>query len=152
MRNNLKFGDIIEMQSETGVWDDAVFVGYILGDSQGIEVSYKSEIIILSNPDEWREKTLELDADLYNKYSNPILNEREKTHGDFIEVSKLSQELKDLIIKDVMHDYIKEALEMICVKLARIVSGNHNEPDHWKDIAGYSELVVAILENNNGQN
>jgi hypothetical protein len=33
-----------------------------------------------------------------------------------------------------------EALEMICTKIARILSGNPNDPDHWKDIAGYAEL------------
>jgi hypothetical protein len=35
---------------------------------------------------------------------------------------------------------------MILMKLARVIAGNPNEPDHWRDIAGYAELVVRSLE------
>jgi hypothetical protein len=34
-----------------------------------------------------------------------------------------------------------EALDMICSKLARIVCGDPNEPDHWHDIGGYAKLA-----------
>ena len=34
---------------------------------------------------------------------------------------------------------------MISTKLARIASGNPNELDHWKDIAGYADLSSAQL-------
>ena len=40
----------------------------------------------------------------------------------------------------------KEALDMICSKIARICVGNNNEIDHWRDIAGYALLVVRELE------
>jgi ferredoxin-fold anticodon binding domain-containing protein len=36
-----------------------------------------------------------------------------------------------------------EALFMIAVKIARILQGNHLEPDHYKDIAGYAILGMA---------
>lgn len=44
------------------------------------------------------------------------------------------------------HDVKKEALAMIATKIARIVNGNSDDPDHWRDIAGYAELVVHHLE------
>lgn len=37
------------------------------------------------------------------------------------------------------------AVRMIVGKLARIVCGNQNEPDHWHDIAGYARLVEDEL-------
>jgi hypothetical protein len=40
----------------------------------------------------------------------------------------------------------KEALEMICHKMARILNGNPNEHDHWHDISGYSTLVANLLK------
>lgn len=77
-----------------------------------------------------------------------ILDEREKTHGDFLDVSSISQQLKRYIKnwnRD-LPDYQQEALEMICVKIARILSGDCTEPDHFRDISGYAELVVRTLE------
>lgn len=77
-----------------------------------------------------------------------VLEERGKTHGDFKFGSEVSQALKEIIaVSDAdMADHQEEALDMICHKLARIVAGNPNEPDHWRDIAGYATLVVNILE------
>jgi hypothetical protein len=79
-----------------------------------------------------------------------LLNEREKTHGSFEDVSRVAQEFKTTIwaMQDThglpwLH---KEALEMICTKIARIVCGDHNEPDHWTDIMGYAKLVLKTLE------
>ena len=46
----------------------------------------------------------------------------------------------------------QEALEMICHKIARIVAGNPNFVDHWRDIAGYATLVANELEAKNGEN
>jgi hypothetical protein len=39
-----------------------------------------------------------------------------------------------------------EALEMIAMKIARILSGNPNFADHWEDIEGYARLVSNELE------
>jgi len=71
-----------------------------------------------------------------------LLSERGKTHGDYSMVAKVSHE-----IKEAMHwgprelsDGQSEALDMIAMKIARIVCGNPNEPDHWDDIAGYARL------------
>lgn len=72
-----------------------------------------------------------------------ILNEREKTHGDYSLVAKTYSELK----KSVKREYAPWlsaqhmlALEMICLKMARIIHGDPNFADHWDDIAGYAML------------
>ena len=41
---------------------------------------------------------------------------------------------------------MRESLEMIEHKIARIISGNAYEPDHWLDIMGYAALVLRELE------
>jgi hypothetical protein len=39
----------------------------------------------------------------------------------------------------------RESLEMNQHKVARILAGNPDEPDHWFDIAGYATLVHQRL-------
>jgi hypothetical protein len=77
------------------------------------------------------------------------LNQRSKTHGDFRENGRIMQLLKENIRATVNWKQLpneqKEALEMIAHKIGRICTGNPNEPDHWKDIAGYATLVENIL-------
>ena len=81
-----------------------------------------------------------------------ILAERGKTHGDFKDHAKTAQKLKFTLReqnKDWQVDFShtqQEALEMICHKIARIVAGNPNFVDHWRDIAGYATLVANELE------
>lgn len=87
-----------------------------------------------------------------------ILAERGKTHGDFKDHAKTAQQLKFTLreqSKDWQVDFLhtqQEALEMICHKIARIVAGNPNFVDHWRDIAGYATLVANELEEQNGEN
>ena len=82
-----------------------------------------------------------------------ILTERAKTHGDFSVVADFAQQLKDTMrdapnwaSSDTMEPDQYEALEMIASKLARILCGNQNHADSWKDIAGYAMLVCNRLE------
>lgn len=82
---------------------------------------------------------------------NNTLAEREKTHGDFAEQARISQELS-CVMKDFgqWHKLAvdqREAMEMICHKMARILNGNPNFHDHWHDIAGYATLAAKRLEN-----
>ena len=83
---------------------------------------------------------------------NEILAERGKTHGNFKDHAKTAQQLKFTLReqgKDWQIDFShtqQEALEMICHKIARIVAGNPNFVDHWRDIAGYATLVANELE------
>ena len=75
------------------------------------------------------------------------LNERESTHGGFSDSARVTQELKMVLHCEnaVMTDTQKEAIDMICHKLGRIVCGNPNHKDHWHDIAGYATLVENEL-------
>lgn len=77
-----------------------------------------------------------------------ILAERGKRYGKFIDQSVISQAIKSSIFS---HDQIfkpdqHEALVMIAHKIARIVNGDPNYADSWRDIAGYATLVADRLE------
>ena len=80
-----------------------------------------------------------------------ILEERESTHGSYKDSATVAQDLKRCIWyyvmehKECLPDDMQQSLDMICSKIARIICGNHNEIDHWNDIAGYSQLVINHL-------
>lgn len=79
---------------------------------------------------------------------NATLAQRGATHGDFEVNSQISQALRGaLCIGSYRHlsPVQREALDMICHKMARICSGNPNEKDHWHDIAGYATLAERWL-------
>lgn len=83
---------------------------------------------------------------------NDILTEREATHGDFAVTADLAQEIKTIYKKALAQGATltaiqREALDMFASKIARILSGNPNEPEHWRDIAGYAALAQRELEN-----
>lgn len=71
-----------------------------------------------------------------------ILNEREKTHGDYGVHSKISQDLKEIMAKYAgnMPSDQRETLSMIAHKIGRILAGDPDFRDHWADIAGYATL------------
>ena len=78
-----------------------------------------------------------------------LLADRAKTHGRFEEVALCSQRTKELWRQQPnwskLTDCQREALEAIASKVARILCGNPSYPDHFRDIAGYAELVVNRL-------
>jgi hypothetical protein len=78
-----------------------------------------------------------------------ILNEREKTHGDYYRVAMMAQELKDAMRRGknwkALDDTQRETLELIATKIGRILSGDPHEVDHWCDIAGYATLIERWL-------
>ena len=76
-----------------------------------------------------------------------ILNEREKTHGDFAKVATTACALKQIFRRPAreLSPVQTEALDLIATKLARIVCGDPDVRDHWEDIAGYANLVVRDL-------
>lgn len=76
---------------------------------------------------------------------DPLLQEREKTHGSFQRNAEISQGIKNIYThagQDYthIHPVFKESLDMIALKISRIVSGQHMFEDHWDDIAGYAKL------------
>lgn len=77
-----------------------------------------------------------------------ILDQRHETYGAFMDVAAVSCMLRAIIRDrhpDLMADQ-EEALTMICNKIARIVNGDPNHIDSWKDLAGYATLVSDRLE------
>ena len=77
-----------------------------------------------------------------------ILEERKKTHGDFVSFARIAQKFKDLLNQPdaPLTSVQREALEMITHKIARILNGDPNHKDHWDDIAGYATLVSNQLK------
>lgn len=79
-----------------------------------------------------------------------ILAERGKTHGDWKFQSAFSQQLKDAVHYAPgygrLSNSARESLDMICVKISRIVCGDPSHKDSWDDIAGYAMLVAKSLE------
>lgn len=81
---------------------------------------------------------------------HPLLAERETTHGNFGATALITQRFKEVARNTPnwqanMTDVQREALEGIFVKIARILSGDPNHPDHWRDIAGGAHLVEEHL-------
>jgi hypothetical protein len=79
-----------------------------------------------------------------------VLEERETTYGGFTMNAIVSQGMKSHLklgsswnSMPVAH---KEALEMICHKMSRIVNGNSEYKDSWTDIIGYASLVEKELK------
>ena len=83
---------------------------------------------------------------------NALLAERGKTHGDYAVHALITQDLKRVITHHVadldrrLDDDMQETLDMIAHKIGRIIAGNPAEPDHWRDVAGYAQLVANRLE------
>ena len=79
------------------------------------------------------------------------LNERGKRYGSFKGHAEVSQRLKIVIFEELekrekfLSDVQQEAVDMILHKLARIVNGDANYIDSWRDIVGYTQLVVDEL-------
>lgn len=86
-----------------------------------------------------------------------ILSDRGKRYGSFQGHAAISQSLQKVVadgfakrgdgktIEDMTPSQ-REALFMILHKVARIVNGDFNYDDSWRDIAGYATLVVNELE------
>ncbi len=77
-----------------------------------------------------------------------LLAERERTHGSFEDFAEISQSLCDTMHCgnwERLNPAQREALEMVMHKVARVLNGDPNFPDHWLDISGYSKLIANHL-------
>ena len=83
-----------------------------------------------------------------NDTTDAILQERKKTHGSFEMNAQLSQGIKGVFHYGQMPAKVahREALDMIALKLSRILSGQADFKDHWDDIAGYAKLGSNACE------
>lgn len=78
-----------------------------------------------------------------------ILQERCDRYGSFEANAATAQALKKVLHMNDSWFHLnydqREALDMICHKMARIMNGDPNYPDNWIDIAGYATLVANRL-------
>lgn len=76
-----------------------------------------------------------------------LTDERCATHGEFHRTAQISQALKKVVGDQIVlwdrhltpQQY--EGLSMACAKMARIISGDPNFPDHWRDLDEYLALA-----------
>ena len=78
-----------------------------------------------------------------------MLSERGKRYGDFMNHARITQDLKDVMVNTPNWSSLaadqKESLEMVAHKIGRILNGDPNYDDSWRDIAGYARLVEERL-------
>ena len=83
-----------------------------------------------------------------------LLAKREDQYGSFMFSANIA-----IRLKGIMHNAIAQkdlhlapdqmlALDMIAVKISRILSGNPSHKDSWLDIAGYATLISDRLQGN----
>lgn len=79
-----------------------------------------------------------------------ILKQRGTTYGSFEENAIVAKQLKAVLHEAVgweeMEPHKQEALEHICTKISRIVTGNSNYADNWADVQGYAALIEQIIK------
>lgn len=83
-----------------------------------------------------------------------ILDKREEQYGSFMKSSDTAVKIKGAIhnalARNDTHLFPDQmiALDMIALKISRIVNGNAAHLDSWVDIAGYAKLVADRLQGN----
>ena len=85
-------------------------------------------------------------APLATKQSvDETLTERGNRYGKFKDHAELSQQLTSVMRcsdgLERLEPDMREAMEMIQHKIARILNGDPTYADSWHDIAGYAKLV-----------
>ncbi len=74
-----------------------------------------------------------------------FLNDRGREYGDFTKQGEIAQALKGVARSGpswiTMEGHQREAIDMILHKISRIVNGNPNNEDSWKDIEGYARIT-----------
>lgn len=85
-----------------------------------------------------------------NSVVDAILSERAGTHGEYAYQAELCRRLKNELHTHVGWKYLnsmqQESLDMIMHKVSRIMCGDPNFEDHWRDCEGYSKLVADRLK------
>lgn len=81
-----------------------------------------------------------------------MISTREATHGDYANTARVAQLLKKVIALELndreyrgqppLTDRQHESIDLICTKLARIVSGDSGFGDHWRDVSGYAKIAI----------
>jgi hypothetical protein len=78
------------------------------------------------------------------------LKKRKNNYGPFSEQSKQEQIIKDAFGRGKnwteLRDDQRSALEMVAVKISRILTGDMLHYDSWHDIEGYIRLISDTLD------
>lgn len=81
-----------------------------------------------------------------------ILDDRGSRYGNYLDQATITNDLLRVIDgnlrkrgKTLQPDQA-DAMNMIAVKISRIINGDPDYADNWKDIAGYATLVAERLE------
>jgi hypothetical protein len=78
------------------------------------------------------------------------LTERGAVYGRFADHAGISQSIKRAMRAapcwQELPDDMRESLEMVAHKIARILNGNPNYADSWHDVGGYVALVEKRLQ------
>lgn len=83
---------------------------------------------------------------------NTIMEERGSSYGDFGNQAMCAQTLKQILHGHAHRHGVdlsgeqKEAIDMMATKLSRIVNGDPNKVDSWRDVEGYAKLIADRLE------
>lgn len=79
-----------------------------------------------------------------------LIAERHKTHGDYDQVAIFTQSVKETWRRGPNWGKLTASqaltLDEIAHKVARILTGDPNQCEHWDDIAGYARLISKGLE------
>lgn len=79
-----------------------------------------------------------------------ILAERPSKHGEFEENSRCTWAIVRALEAErnwtTLSDTQKHTLYMVSHKMARIVTGNPDIPEHWEDIEGYAKCITNRME------
>jgi hypothetical protein len=79
-----------------------------------------------------------------------VLKERGDRYGSFADNAKTTQLIYNMFVHNDMPHEIKEAIHMICHKLARVRHGDCMYADNFVDIAGYATLASKWIDEQNG--
>lgn len=81
---------------------------------------------------------------------NHTLAERGSRYGAFTSHAKITQAIKRAMADSPnwasLPDDMKESLEMVAHKIGRILNGDPLYDDSWRDMIGYTQLVLNRLE------
>lgn len=79
------------------------------------------------------------------KQVQAIIKQRGESYGDYKDQAAIARKFKSEIEKHThkMTDIQREALDMIAVKISRLINGDTSHRDSWVDIIGYATLALG---------
>lgn len=110
-----------------------------------------------ANPDHPDCKCKPVNVTIHNNSSKAVdiaslITERGNKYGVFKDGAEIMRDLKNAMHStdgwEKLSPSQQEALDMIQHKIGRVLNGDPNYDDNWKDIAGYATLIAEELSGN----